>query len=257
MFKKSIFLLALVLSSNGFCESEAGLIPEPPSLYERFFTDAVTPSFSYQYFWEPFLNLDAEARNVGIFECSTVEEGRLTRYMGLGSCLIKNIPLMRAEDNQKKVQILIHAYLPSEEGFVESAQVDFKLTWGVFGLNDLVSSFSEKNLHPFSNEIILEASPPQALPEALRSWLIFISGPSLKKTAESFDLPSQTKKIKFGIQSLSDNETKLMIHFLDDKSTLYTFGMITDYGIGAEKFFFMSEDQYQQSHKKSKPAALK
>ncbi|MDE0151143.1 MAG: hypothetical protein OXK80_01425 [Bdellovibrionales bacterium] len=203
----------------------------------------------YSYLVEPLVSLDENWGHL-ITHCSVVEENVsqvVQTYDGLGSCIFEQIEMLSDEEKLQR-NIVFHAKA-GDQSF------DLLFQWTGLSVQDVLSSYFEKNPHKLSSQMTLDLlSGDKPLSDAL-SYLILsemfkTSPPEDRHTfqqASEFLLQKTIDAIHLSADPYAEGLLQVTLSFLDSHNVeFYKLEAITNYYIGAEEYFVTSIDQYQE-----------
>ena len=200
----------------------------------------------YQYMVEPFFSLDElfEFEKFKIVYCQIIEESDNNPaqvYGGIGSCLFNQIPLSSKDDSGQR-QIIAH-------GVVGEKEFDFLITWDVFGVDHVISSYWNNHLKELSNTIHIQGAEDHRLSDFIHfvlEELKFKPG-ELKNLREFFSFKDvKIDEIQLSLKPYKSDYMSITGTLLSaDKKPFYEITFITDYYINSKDFVFMSEDHFK------------
>ena len=205
------------------------------------------PAFMYNYLFEPLLDIDElfqESKNIEVTHCQIIDPNSKPAqtsskeqenvYEGLGSCLYKALPFKRDKENNSKKQIYIHTLINKTE------EITLTLSWNPMSIMNIFNSYWDETLDQLNNRFILRAVPPHTLSDFLSKVLGIES-----INSNVFNIDALQIDIK--PYNNEENISSIIFSILEETEIVYSIEIITNYYLGSENFFMVSQDKYKEN----------
>lgn len=240
---KSFLLIFLFLCVGAAADQDSSLEFFSPDFTVE--TQDYGKSFMYKYLVEPLVSLDERLEPI-ISYCSILGADisqKIRTYNGVGSCLYEQMNMLSNERKSRK-NILFHV----------NHLFDLLFQWKGFSVRDVFRSYRKKDPHGLSGEITLDLmSDEQSVSDNLSYLISEVLQPSsiedkeLIKTISSVLLKNKIDAVFLKTAPYKKGLLKVTLNFMDiDNTALYTLEAVTNYYPGADEYFFISIDFYQE-----------
>ena len=238
------FILTLLVLCVGTAADQDSLV-EPASSDFTVETQDYGKSFIYKYFVEPLVSLDEKLEPI-IAHCSILGEDlsqKIQTYNGVGSCFFEQMNVFSNEEKPRK-NVVFHV----------NPFFDLLFQWEGLSIQDVFRSYREEDPHGLSGEITLDLMRNKQSASGHLSYLLSetfqpssLENKNLMETISSVLLKNRVNSLFLNASPYKEGLLKVALSFMNENNVIfYTLEVVTNYYPGADEYFVMSMDYYQE-----------